>query len=158
MTEAAQLDAVLNLRDARSLRLGALRDAVLPLLKGNDSAVELFELNLQDGEKPRLWIDLISAVEMEPDPKTYRLVQQRDGARETLLETAQLDEMRDYLVRFLAHRVVAQERHAAGLSHLLKPGKRGYSLFALVYAWFTGLMFGVLSLVAWALAVGRLKF
>ncbi len=157
LSEAAKLDAVLNLRDARALRLEALRDAILPALAGHAAAQALFELNLQDGETPRLWIDLISTVEMEPDPKTYRLFQQRENNRDVVFESRDMGEMSDAVVRYLAHRYVAQDRlsNAVGVRRLTQ---QGYSLYEMIYAWVTGILFGVLGLVAWALATGHLKF
>jgi hypothetical protein len=157
LSEAAQLDAVLNLRDARVLRLEALRDAVLPELQGHAEAQSLFDLNVQDGEKPRLWIDLVSSVEMEPDPKTYRLVQQREGRRDVLFETRDMSQMGDFVIRFLAHRLVAQERLSRTPQVAAQTGRR-YGLFEMVYVWITGILFGALSLIAWALATGHLKF
>ena len=157
LSEAAQLEAVINLRDAGTLRLEALRDALLPQLQGNTQAQAMFELNVQDGERPRLWIDLVSAIEMWPDPKTYALTQHRDGQRETMFETRDLQEMQRFALGYLAHRLVAQERLAAGLRDRLKGGPR-YSLTEMIYVWVTGLLFGVLGLVAWALATGHLKF
>jgi len=157
LSEAAQFDAGLNLRDARALRLDALRDAVLPELRGHEAAQSLFELNVQDSEKPRLWIDLISTVEMEPDPKTYRLLQQREQKREVLFETRDMEQMRDFLLRYLAHRYLAQDRLSRTNEATLAPQPR-YSLFEMIYVWITGILFGVLGLVAWALATGHLKF
>ena len=157
LSEAAQLDAITNLRDAGTLRLEALRDALLPQLRDNAQAQAMFELNVQDGDRPRLWIDLVSAVEMWPDPKTYALTQHRDGHRETLFETRDLQEMQRFALGYLAHRMVAKERMAAGLRERRVGGPR-YSLSEMIYVWLTGLLFGVLGLVAWALATGHLKF
>ena len=58
LAEAARFDAMARVNDARTLRLEALRDSVLSELSGSPKLGELFEINIQDGEMPRLWIDL----------------------------------------------------------------------------------------------------
>ncbi len=52
---------------------------------------------------PRLWIDLISSVVVEPDTRTYRLVQDVDGNRITLHESQSLDDMSKAVLRYIAH-------------------------------------------------------
>ncbi|MBG1230937.1 hypothetical protein [Aestuariivirga litoralis] len=158
LAEAVQLDAILNARDARILRLGALRDAVLPELAGHDAAKTLFDLNVVEGEKPKLWIDLISWVEMEPDPKTYRLVQSRESAEGILFETSDAAEMQRFIIRYMAHRLVERERRTVNTGFVGQTVQRRYSFGELLYVWATGLLFGVLGLTAVALIQGWLKF
>ncbi len=159
VAQAAQLDAMLDVHDVRVLRLEALRNCVLPQLANHPAARALFELNIQHGERPKLWLDLISAVEMEPNPKTYRLVQDKDSTRETLFETSDLDDMSNYVLRYLAHRLIAHDKQVGGLRTNDRPveGPQIYGFWDLLYVWFTGLLFGILALVAWALSTGRLK-
>jgi hypothetical protein len=158
LAESAQLESILNLRDAKSLRLETLRTALVPLVSGHAAAMKLFELNVQSGANPRLWIDLISSVVMEPDPRTYRLVQDHDGQRETLFESGELQETVDFLTRYLAHRIVLHDRAAAGLSNPYKDLRSGYSLASLIYVWITGCTFGVLGLLVAAILLGKLHF
>ena len=160
LAEAARLDAALDLRDARVLRLDALREALEPQLNLSGPAQSLFELSVQPGEKPRLWLDLISVIEMEPDPKTYRLLQGRQGARECLFETRDADEMTAFAVKYLAHRLIAQDTLSSNLQSLPQvqtPTER-YGIWDLAYVWFTGVLLGALGLLAWALATGRVQF
>jgi hypothetical protein len=158
LAEAAQLDAVLSLHDAKSLRLYALQAAVLPRIANHPEAKALFELNLQQGPNPRLWVDLISSVVMEPDPQTYRLVQDQNGARETLHETRNLNEMADYVTKYLAHRMLAHDKVAAGAKPVALSDPKGYNIWALAYVWFTGCVFGVLVLLVIAMLLGKLHF
>lgn len=158
LTEAAQLDAVLNLRDAKALRLEVLRTTVLPTLADHPEARRLFDLNVQPGAQPRLWLDLISSVVMEPDPRTYRLVQDHDGARDTVFETSKLEQMAEFTTRYLAHRMVAHDRTATRNAGAVGGKADGYSLAALVYVWVTGCAFGVLGLLAIAISLGKLHF
>lgn len=159
LAEAAQLDAVLNVKDARSLRLLALRDAVLPALVDHPAAVGLTDLVIQPGETPRLWLDLISSVVIAPDTRIYRLEQERNSAREVLYETDDLEDMKANVLRYLAHRVIAREKSAAGLSEYA-PGSKGprYGAAALAYVWITGALTGVLILLLAAILLGILNF
>ena len=68
LAEAAQLEAVLSVKDARSMRLLALRDAVIPHLAAHPAGAGLVDLTMQPGEVPRLWLDLISSVVVAPKP------------------------------------------------------------------------------------------
>lgn len=158
LAEAAQLEALVSLRDARSLRLLALRDALKRELAGHDEALSLFELNVQDAEKPKLWLDLISFIEMEPNPKTYRLMQDGPQGRACQFESSDAAAMQAQALRHMAHRLVAHDKLAAGMAQGKSNEKsKPYGLGDLIYVWFTGLLFGILGLVAWALAMGYLK-
>jgi hypothetical protein len=153
LAEAAHLDAASALRDARVLRLEALRDALLPQLNMNDQARSLFDLSVQHGEKPRLWLDLISSIEMEPDPKNYRLMQGKETARECLFETPDAEKMKSFALKYCAHRLISQDKLAANIPQLQQSTNR-YGLWDLVYVWFTGVLLGALGLLAVALALG----
>ncbi|MDE2446494.1 MAG: hypothetical protein KGO94_09960, partial [Alphaproteobacteria bacterium] len=93
LSAASKLDAVLEVSDARALRLDALRAEVLPVVSVNAEARSMFALTLEPGAAPKLWIDLISSVVMEPDPRTFRLVQDQESRRETLFETTDMKAM-----------------------------------------------------------------
>ena len=154
LAEASKLDATLDLRDARALRLDALRAELMPLLV-DASAGSLFELNIQSGDKPKLWLDLISSVVMEPDPRTYRLVQDQDNRRDIFFESTDLKAMVGYVVKYLAHRIITHEKMARGLA---VPQLEKYSLVDLVFVWVTGCAFGVLALLIAAMLMGKLHF
>ena len=157
LAEAARFDAMARVHDARTLRLEALRDSVLSELSASPKLGELFEINIQDGEMPRLWIDLVSLVVMEPDPKSYRLLQATENGRETLFETRDPEQMQRFLLRHIAHRAVAQERAVAGKRQADATQPRGYSVGELIYVWLTGALFGVLGLTAYGVATGIIK-
>jgi hypothetical protein len=158
LAEAAHLEAEVSLRDARSLRLLALRDALKGDLAGHEAALSLFELNVQDAERPKLWLDLISFIEMEPNPKSYRLTQDGPQGRTGLFETTDAAAMQAQALRHMAHRLVAHDKQAAAFAPPDTDTKRKYSMGELVYVWVTGLLFGILGLVALALAKGIVKF
>ena len=158
LASAAKLDATLGLSDARALRLDALRAELAPIVAASADAKALFDLNVQAGEAPKLWLDLISAVVMEPDPRTYRLVQDQDSRRETLFETANINEMSAHIVKYLAYRIVAHEKMARGLSPAPNDPQKAYSVVDLVYVWITGAAFGILGLMIAAMLLGKLNF
>jgi hypothetical protein len=158
LASAAKLDAVLGVADARALRLDALRAELEPIFAANADAKALFALNVQTGEMPKLWLDLISSVVMEPDPRTYRLIQDQDNRREVLFETHDLKEMATFIVRYSAHRLVAHEKLALGVSTVKDKFQKSYSAIDLIYVWFTGAAVGVLGLMIVAMLLGKLSF
>ena len=81
-----------------------------PIILANTEAASFVDLALVPGDPPRLWIDLITSIVMAPDPRTYRLVQDGQSGRQTLLETADRQEMIDRVKQHIAHRLVARER------------------------------------------------
>ena len=141
------------------MRLLALREAILPHLKDHPAAAGLVDLAIQPGDTPRLWLDLISSVVVAPDTRNYRLEQERNSSREVLYETDNLDDMKTHVLRYLAHRVIAREKAAAGLAEYA-PGARGprYGVAALAYVWLTGALAGILALLVLAMALGKLNF
>lgn len=159
LSEAAHLEAILNVKDARSLRLSALRETLLPAFQDHVMAREFIDLAVQPGETPRLWIDLITSVVIEPDTRTFRLEQDREGRRELLHASDNIDEMARAVVKAAAHRVVAREKAAAGMRLTVQESLQpGYGLWELVYVWATGAALGVLALLVLAIFLGILKF
>ncbi len=158
VAEAAQLEAAMNIRDARALRLESLRDAVKARLGGNEQAMALFDLIVQPGVKPKLWVDLISSVVMEPDPRHYRLVQDREKNSETIFETAVEAEMVEFLTRYLAHRLISHDKLVASVSAPSTKPNSAYSLADMIYVWVTGCLFGVMTLLTLAMYMGKLHF
>jgi excinuclease UvrABC nuclease subunit len=154
LAEAAHFEAALNLRDSKSIRLQLLKDDLLPAVTGNATARELFDLALIQGEPPRLWIDLISQVVMEPDHRTYRFQQDRQDNRETLFESDDRAAMAEYVRRHMAHRLIQRERQGAQQAAPL-PIPAGYSTASLILAWTAGFAFGALVLLGGAIYLGQ---
>lgn len=157
LAEAAHLEALLAVKDSKSLRLQVLKDDISPAIAATADAAKYFDLIVAPGEQPRLWIDMISSVVMEPDFRTYRLLQDNQGGREVLLETSDRAEMVNYLKTYLAHRMIARERNIARALPLAQ-SVRGFSMGALLYAWLTGFMLGVLVLLVAAILSEKLHF
>lgn len=155
LAEAAHFEAALDLRDSKTLRLQILKDALLPAVQETPEARELFDLTLIPGEPPKLWVDLTSYVVMEPDHRTYRVLQDRQDSRDILFEGIDREEAAAAIRRHMAHRMVARDRQTATVSP--GPGP-GYSSATLILAWVSGFAFGALALVAAALYTGLLKY
>ena len=156
VSEAVHLEAVLNLRDSKSIRLQLLKDDLLPAVAAFPAAGDLFDLALVPGDPPKLWIDLISAVVMEPDHRTYRLTRDRQDDREILFESDDRATMSDFVRRFMAHRLVVRERQA--VTAALPPPPVGYSTGSLILAWTSGFAFGALALVGISIYMKILHF
>jgi hypothetical protein len=156
LAEAAHFDAALDLRDSKSIRLQLLKDDLAPAVASSAAALELFDLALVPGEPPKLWIDLISYVIMEPDHRTYRLVQDRQDSREILFESADRNSMAEFIRRHMAHRLVARERQAAAI--MPAAPMTGYSTASLILAWTSGFALGALALLAIAISLKLFGF
>lgn len=155
LAEAAHFEAALDLRDSKTLRLQILKDELLPDLQGSAEAREIFDLTLLPGDPPKLWVDLTSYVVMEPDHRTYRVLQDRQDSRDILFEGIDREQAAAAVRRHMAHRMVARERLATAPAPF--PGS-GYSSATLILAWVSGFAFGALALVAAALYAGLLKY
>lgn len=155
LAEAAHFEAALDLRDSKTLRLQILKDELLPTVQASPEARDLFDLTLLPGEPPKLWVDLTAFVVMEPDHRTYRVLQDRQDSRDLLFEGTDREQAAAAIRRHMAHRMVARERQSPGLPPV--PGV-GYSSATLILAWISGFAFGALALVAAALYTGLLKY
>lgn len=150
--EQARLDALAHIRDLRSLRLLALHDALKPQLDVNAAARGLFELNLDPGETPRLWLDMHAHVTMAPDPKTFRL---QSGNAAPLLETPDMEEMKRFILQFMAHEVAG----AAGPSSLRgsMPKVLQFSMLETILVGLLAFALGLFVALAYALHAGLLE-
>ena len=139
--ESARLEAMFNVQDLRSLRLMNLHDLMEPEVAKNALAKPLFNLYLEPGEIPRLWLGLTSSIVMEPDPKTYRLVNMNEATRETLFETTDMIAMKGFALRHIASEIIEQHR---------KPSRpitlKQNSIFPLALMWLMGVMCGIAGL------------
>jgi hypothetical protein len=154
--EAAHFEALRGFADSKSLRLQVLKLDLEGLIKESDDARKVFELALIPGEPPKLWVDLITSVVMEPDSRTYRLQQDLEWGREILLETPKREEIVKFLRIYLAHRLVMRERQLAG-RRAPQATVTGHSTAVVVYAWVSGFLLGLLALLVGAMSLGKLK-
>lgn len=112
--EAAERSGVVvDLRDAEAVRLELLDEKLEPLFKDIPDNVELFDRGVSMGDVPRLWIDVISHVEMGRDKRQYRFVQDTRYGRTVLAESYEVPEMVEAVTRYVARRLVERERALA---------------------------------------------
>lgn len=159
LAEAAHFEAVLDIKDAQTLRLQVLKDDLAPVVADNNAATSFIDLALVPGDPPRLWVDLITFVIMAPDPRTYRLVQDSPAGRQTLLETTNRPEMVERITQHIAHRLIAREREMnreSALAASSKPTVLGHSTTALILAWLSGFSIGALALFIVGILISRL--
>jgi hypothetical protein len=110
---AEQNEAVAELREAEIARLEILEEAVRPIVEQTPADVDLFDLGIAHGERPRLFIDMIGFVEMAHDRRVYRFVQDTRHGRATIAESERVDRMVAAITNYVARRLVERERALA---------------------------------------------
>jgi hypothetical protein len=110
-------------------------------------------LQLEDGFPPRLWLDNISFVIMEPDPRTFRLMCQDQTHHETVFETRDMPEMIARVRDYASNRLIERQRSDASSDDA---GSRFSS--QIFMAWLAGFVFGVLALLMLGVMTGRISF
>ena len=109
--EAAERSGVVvDLRDADVARLELLNEALDPLFKEIPDDVELFDRGVSKGDIPRLWIDVVSHVEMGRDKRQYRFVQDTRYGRAVLAESYEVPALVQAVTQYVARRLVERER------------------------------------------------
>ncbi len=94
-------------------KLDALRKRLEPLYAAIPSDVELFDLGLVTPERPRLYVDILSYIEMNRDQTAFRFVQETRTGRITLAETTDEKAIVDDVTRYVAKRLVEREKALA---------------------------------------------
>ena len=153
LAQAAHFDALVDIRDAQTLRLAALDSELRRKLDREPDLAARLQVKLETGFPPRLWLDTISYVEMQPDPRTYRLVRQVTDGHETVAEGRELPAMVSAIRHHAAHRKVEADRAAEASGNGL-----ARSWPQVIIIWLTGFIFGVLSLLVAAVMLGTVNF
>lgn len=153
LAQAAHFDALVSIRDAQTLRLAALHDELTARMRDEPRLKALLPLQMDTGFPPRLWLDDISYVEMEPDPRSFRLVRQDPSGHVTIAETREMREITSRIRTYAAHRLVEIERLAGGTSN-----GNSKSVSQLIMVWLAGFTFGVLALLAAGVLLGKVNF
>ncbi len=109
-TEAERQDVIVDLREAEIARLELLQDALEDVFADVPPDNDLLECTLHPGSPPRLWVDVLAHVTMGRDKRTYRFVKDTRYGRQTILETANLEEMADRITAYVAHRIIERQR------------------------------------------------
>lgn len=110
---AAHSDVVADLRSAELTRLEALEDALQPVLAQVPKHVDLFDVGIMPGERPRLFIDMLGFVEMGRDRTSYRFLQDTRHGRVTIAENEKLATIVEAVSAYIARRLVEREKALA---------------------------------------------
>jgi len=110
---AEQSEAVDDLRQAELLRLEMLLDAIRPVVAQTPEGVDLFDVGIAHGERPRLFLDMIGFVDMGHDRRTYRFFQDTRHGRVLIAENAGIDRIVAAMTNYIARRLVEREKALA---------------------------------------------
>lgn len=110
---AAHSEVVADLRSAELARLEALEDALQPVLAQVPKHVDLFDVGVMPGERPRLFIDMLGFVEMARDRTSYRFLQDTRHGRVTIAENEKLTTIVEAVSAYIARRLVEREKALA---------------------------------------------
>lgn len=108
--EAERTGVIVALRDAELARLEILGDKLKPVFAQVPDHIDLFDTGLIPGDPPRLWIDMISFVEMARDKRTFRFLQDSRLGRSIILESDNADTVADSITAYVAQRLIERER------------------------------------------------
>ena len=75
--------------------------------------VDMFDLTLTQGERPRVFIDMVAFVDMGRDRRTYRFFQDTLHGRVLIAESQQIDRIVAAVTNYVARRLVERERALA---------------------------------------------
>ena len=110
---AEQGEAVADLRQAEVARLELLEDAIRPILDQTPDDVELFDLGVTHGDRPRLFLDMISFVDLAHDRRTFRFFQDTRHGRVLIAESDSPDRIVAAVTNYVARRLVEREQALA---------------------------------------------
>lgn len=154
--EAAYFEPTRGYDDSEGLRLANLQAEMARFLAEKPGFARFSDIQLVPGEPPKLWIDLVTSVVMEPDYRTYRIQQEFGEKRSILLDTMRQDEALRFLKTYFIERRALptggkpeRARDSAGNGGT---GSSGFS--TVLFAWLSGLVLGLLIVLV---AVNALK-
>ena len=85
---AERAQAIAELREIEMGRLALLESELKPLVRQAPPGVDLFDLTLSPGERPRLFLDMVAFVEMGRDRRSYRFFQDTQHGRVLIAESS----------------------------------------------------------------------
>jgi hypothetical protein len=110
LDDAERSSVIAELRGAEQARLELLRDALEPVFAQVPAQAELFDHGLVPGDKPRLFVDIVSFVEMARDRRCYRFIQDTRGGTLVLAESDKIEAMTQEIANYLARRLIEREK------------------------------------------------
>jgi hypothetical protein len=110
---AERAQALAELREIEMGRLALLESELKPVVGQAPPDVDLFDLTLSPGERPRLFLDMVAFVEMGRDRRTYRFFQDTVHGRMLIAESQLIDRIVAAATNYVARRLVERERTLA---------------------------------------------
>jgi hypothetical protein len=110
LEEGYRQDSIYAIRDVEYTRLHILFERLDALFTEIPSHIDLFDLGLKPSEKPRLWIDMVSFVEMAEDRRLYRFYQDTRAGRVLLFQDFDMEEVAKDVLAYVARRLIAREQ------------------------------------------------
>lgn len=112
--EAERSEVIAELRGAEIARLEMLEEELRPALADIPQDVDMVDMGLVQGERPRLFIDMIAFVEMARDRRSYRFVQATRYGRVVIAEGERMEPIVSAVVDYVARRLIEREKSLAG--------------------------------------------
>lgn len=110
---AEQHEAFADLRQAEVARLEMLEEAIRPIVDQAPDDVELFDLGVTQGDRPRLFLDMISFVDLAHDRRSFRFFQDTRHGRVLIAESESPDKIVAAVTNYVARRLVEREQALA---------------------------------------------
>jgi hypothetical protein len=113
LENAERAEAIADLREIEAGRLALLESALKAVVRQAPPGVDMFDLTLTQGERPRVFIDMVAFVDMGRDRRTYRFFQDTVHGRVLIAESPQIDRIVAAVTNYVARRLVERERALA---------------------------------------------
>ncbi len=110
LENAERGDAQSDLHGAEIARLDLLREQLEPVFAQLPEDCDLFDLGLVQGERPRLFVDMIAFVELTRDRRGFRFLQDTRNGRVLLTESGQMEAITQAVADYLARRLIEREK------------------------------------------------
>jgi len=107
---AERSDVVIDLRQAEIARLEVLQDALRPVFADVPEQIDIFDVGLVPGERPRLFVDMVAFIEMGRDRKLYRFLRDGRHGRAVVAESEHVQPIVDAVTAYVARRLVEREQ------------------------------------------------
>ncbi len=114
--ESDRSSAIGDLRAGEVARLEVLRDALRPVFAQVPPDADVFDHGLVTGDRPRLFVDMVSYVQMGRDRRQYCFIQDTRAGRVTIAEDERLQAIVTAVTGYVARRLVEREKALATLA------------------------------------------
>jgi hypothetical protein len=107
---AERAEAIADLREIELGRLALVESALKKVVRQVPPEVDLFDLTLARGERPRVFLDMVAFIEMARDRRTYRFFQDTLHGRVLIAESPKIDAIVAACTHYVARRLVERQR------------------------------------------------